>query len=197
MVVERWRVRSTPFARSEPGGLGLHARRVEAHILAPREPGRAGRATVDTGRPHRIVETAVCVPIATDDRRPAVLIVKMRCDVAPFRVTTRAIMRSRLNSYGCPPWSRRRRCPCPTRHCPLRRWRPAECSCFIRLYEWIGPLGGIESQRRASVTRSATAPHASHPGNFPVRFDSNKRGVGHFLSVCKVETWLYVGNTPL
>ena len=47
-------------------------------ILEAREPGRAGRAAVDTRRPNRIVEVAVCVRIAADDRRPAVLIVNMR-----------------------------------------------------------------------------------------------------------------------
>ena len=58
------------LARAEASQLSVGARQVEAHMLAPRAPRRAGRAAIHARGTHCIHEVPVRLPVAVDDRQP-------------------------------------------------------------------------------------------------------------------------------
>src|SRR2546429_298519 len=63
-------VRAAALARPEARTLGVRARRVEAHVLAPGQTRRAGGPAIHAGRADGVIEDAVSAPVASDDGRP-------------------------------------------------------------------------------------------------------------------------------
>src|SRR5256885_16539870 len=64
-------VRPAALARPEPGAFRLLAARVEADILAPREPRGARGTAIDAGAAHRVAEHAVRSRVSALHGRPA------------------------------------------------------------------------------------------------------------------------------
>ena len=63
-------VGTAALARAKARALGVAARRVEAHVLAPGQARRAGRPAVHAGRADGVIEDAVGAPVAAGHGRP-------------------------------------------------------------------------------------------------------------------------------
>ena len=107
----------------KPARLRLLARRVEAHVLAPRPPRRAGRPAIHAGRPDRVVEDPVGAPVAPHHGRPPLVVAGERRRLLLVASSSPWLMIGLLSAFGAP-----RGPASPDRHGACAGAHSASCS---------------------------------------------------------------------